>query len=31
MDKHANIKRVAPDGGYAWIATLGVSIINVSL
>lgn len=30
MDKAANVKLIASDGGYGWIATLGVSMINVS-
>lgn len=30
MEKSANTKLIAPDGGYGWVATLGVSLINVS-
>lgn len=24
-------RKVAPDGGYAWIACFGVSLVNVSI
>lgn len=24
-------KKVAPDGGYGWVATFGVSLVNVSI
>lgn len=25
------VKKVAPDGGYGWVATFGVSLVNVSI
>lgn len=26
-----NVRKVAPDGGYGWIACFGVSLVNVSI
>lgn len=31
MDKVKQTRKVAPDGGYGWVATFGVSLVNVSL
>lgn len=30
MDKARQTRKVAPDGGYGWVATFGVSLVNVS-
>lgn len=30
MEKQ-NVRKVAPDGGYGWIACFGVSLVNVSI
>lgn len=30
MDKFKPTRKVAPDGGYGWVATFGVSLVNVS-
>lgn len=29
MEKARQTKLVAPDGGYGWVATFGVSLVNV--
>lgn len=30
MEKAKQTKLIAPDGGYGWVATFGVSLVNVS-
>lgn len=30
MEKLRAAKKVAPDGGWGWVATFGVSLVNVS-
>lgn len=30
MEKARQTRKVAPDGGYGWVATFGVSLVNVS-
>lgn len=31
MEKLRAAKKVAPDGGWGWMATFGVSMVNVSI
>jgi hypothetical protein len=31
MEKARQTRKVAPDGGYGWVATFGVSLVNVSI
>lgn len=31
MEKTRPTRLVAPDGGFGWVATLGVSMVNVSI